>query len=156
MALLPNNNTTISESSYKSIIKTLHTKEVINVIINYRDNIVLESQPPLIDESEKILTRRTRTTLAQLRSGWSKTLTNYMSRINPEVANICPTCNSTPHDVRHLFSCPGNPTTLTTDSLWSSPIEAANFRNIIDVNDSNYRIFEWIKLLQQQQQLQRY
>lgn len=37
------------------------------------------------------------------------------------------------HTVRHLFECQANPTTLTPESLWKDPIEAATFLQLDEV-----------------------
>ena len=50
-----------------------------------------------------------------------------MSRINEETDNICPDCGHEPHDTCHVFSCPKKATSLTPDSIWHSPREAAVF-----------------------------
>ena len=58
------------------------------------------------------LPRRIKTSLAQLRSGFSRKVNDYMSRLYPDISNNCPTCNATPHDVNHLFNCTDNPIEL--------------------------------------------
>ena len=82
---------------------------------------------PRIDGSEQELPRRTRATLAQLRSGWCHVTNHYMSRINTEIQVICPNCGTSSHDVHHLFNFPMKPTTLEISSLWTNPREAAIF-----------------------------
>ena len=104
----------------------LHSKFVRKSISNMRNNKVLNAPPPPISESEKLL-RSTRVKLAQLRGGYSKLLNSYMSRIDPEVRDVCPDCQESPHDTKHLFQCKNKPTHLKIDSLWLMPVEAASF-----------------------------
>ena len=42
-----------------------------------------------------------------------------------------PPCDSTSHAMAHLFSCSSNPTSLTTISLWTRPVDAAGFLKLI-------------------------
>ncbi|KAI5732608.1 hypothetical protein M8J76_002264 [Diaphorina citri] len=85
---------------------------------NFTPNRVLNQQPPEVSNEELRLPRKTRSTLAQLRSGWSKILNAYLHRINNEVENKCPDCQQSPHDVHHLFTCSAHPTNLTPIDLW--------------------------------------
>ena len=116
---------TNTEGWYKSGIKSIHTTAVNNTINGYEPNKVLQSIPPVISPDERRLPRSTRTTLAQLRSGYCPLLTSYMSQLDPIVKNECSLCESQPHDKAHLFRCPQRPTTLEATSLWENPIEAA-------------------------------
>ena len=119
---------------YKSGIKLIHTTAVSNTISGYEPNKFLQRIPPVTSPDERRLPRSTRTTLAQLRSGYCPLLTSYMSRLDPSVKNECPLCESQPHYTAHLFSCPQRPTTLEATSLWENPIEAARFLNLIPDN----------------------
>ena len=125
---------TNTEGWYKSGIKSIHTTAVSNTINGYEPNKVLQRIPPAISSDERRLPRSTRTTLAQLRSGYCPLLTSYMSRLDPSVKIKCPLCDSQPHDAAHLFSCPQRPTTLEATSLWENPIEAAQILNHIPDN----------------------
>ena len=77
---------------------------------------VLNAAPPKISDSEKVLPRETRSTLAQLRSGYSNYLNSYKARISQNqptpIIDTCPHCNDASHTTNHLFSCRNNPTTL--------------------------------------------
>ena len=115
---------TNTEGWYKSGIKSIHTTAVSNTINEYEPNKVLQRIPLAISPDEGRLSRSTRTTLAQLRSGYYPLLTSYMSQLDPSVKNECPLCESQPHDTAHLFSCPQRPTNLEATSLWENPIEA--------------------------------
>ena len=66
---------------------------------------MLDGRPPPISNSEKELTRKERSTLVQLRSGYCRLLGSYKSRIKKD-ANlyVCADCGTTPHDVKHLGS----------------------------------------------------
>ena len=87
-------------------------------------NVVLDDRPPAINISEKELTRKERTTLAQLRSGHCSLLGSYKIRISKDVnLDVCADCGMTPHDVKHLFNCPAHPT-MTPSELWNRPVDA--------------------------------
>ncbi len=122
---------------YKQRLKALHTSSVRNSIANLEHNKVLGAPPPAISDSEKALPRITRTTLSQLRSGYSTHLKSYMSRISKEVPvpDVCPLCQQPGHTTTHLFSCPANPTTLTPRDLWINPLECARFLNLPVIDD---------------------
>ncbi len=124
---------------YKQRLKALHTNSVRKNIAKLEHNKVLGAPPPKINDSEKALPRVTRTTLSQLRSGYSTYLKSYMSRISKEepVADICPLCQQPGHTTEHIFSCPANPTTLTPRDLWSKPLECARFLNLATDDDTD-------------------
>ena len=67
-------------TNFKEGLKQLHTQSVARVIHNQADNKVLAEPAPLINKNEISLTRRTRTTLAQLRSGYSNNLNSYLNK----------------------------------------------------------------------------
>ena len=102
------------------------------------DNKVLNAPPPPISDSEKDLPRAARTTLAQLRSGYSSFLNSYKARIDNtnSTSENCPLC-PVPHTTEHLFNCPENPTVLTTSDLWTAPKEVARFLNLANVDDDH-------------------
>jgi hypothetical protein len=117
------------EEIYKKRLKDVHTSCVKEQLSNMAKNKVLNATPPKISDSEKVLPRATRSTLAQLRSGYSNYLNSYKARLSQNqavpVTDLCPLCNAESHTTKHLFSCPSNPTTLTVRDLWSKPLEAA-------------------------------
>ena len=125
---------TNTEGWYKSGMKSIHKTAVSSNINGYEPNNVLQRIPPVISPDERRLPRSTRTTLAQLRSGYCPLLTSYMSRLDPSVKNEWPLFESQSHDTAHLFSCAQKPTTLEATSLWENPIEAAQFLNLIPDN----------------------
>ena len=74
---------------------------------------MLDDCPPAINISEKELTRKERTILAQHRSGHCRLIGSYKSRISKDVSlDVCADCDKTPHNVKHLFNCPAHPTTV--------------------------------------------
>ena len=117
---------------YKQRLKAIHTHSVHEQIASLEHNKVLGAPPPQISDSEKALPRATRSTLAQLRSGYSIMLNSYKSRINrlEPVLDICPLCQQPGHTTEHLFSCPANPTTLSPSDLWLRPLDCARFLNL--------------------------
>ena len=137
---LPVQNQTdvISRSAYRHLqTETQGHTSSVNSIANLEHNKVLGAHPPAISDSEKALPRITRTTLSQLRSGYSTHLKSYMSRISKEVPvpDVCPLCQQPGHTTVHLFSCPANPTTLTPRDLWINPLECARFLNLPITDD---------------------
>ena len=98
-------------------------------------NKVLGHPAPDINPQEKTLPREARTTLAQLRSGYSTTLKSYINRIEDGVDDTCPDCNMPGHTTTHLFDCAARPTTLTTAHLWEDPVEAAHFLGLTKGGD---------------------
>ena len=122
-------NGVIDPINYKGGLKEIQTRSVASAIQNQADNKVLAEPAPPINKNETTLTRRTQTTLAQLRSGYSTKLNSYLNRIDPNLypSDSCPDCEQSPHSTPHLFNCPANPTHLTTRTLWEDPPAAANF-----------------------------
>ena len=106
----------------KAKLQAIHTKAVNQAVNSQGRNVVLDDRPPLINISEKELTRKERTTLAQLRSGHCRLLGFYKSRISKDAS--LDVCSKTPHDVKHLFNCPAHPTTMTPSDLWNRPVDA--------------------------------
>ena len=102
----------LNQANLKLGMKSIHTVDVRCAIINYSTNLITANRPLPSDGSEQKLPRRTRATLAQLRSGWCHITNHYMSRINPEIQDICPNCGISPHDVHHLFNSHRKPTTV--------------------------------------------
>lgn len=73
----------------------------------------------------------------QIRSVYCRCL-NSLSRIDPNIPNLCPACNEFPHDSNQLFACPLNPTHLTLLHLWYNPVETSRFQDLplSDFNDN--------------------
>ena len=102
----------------KSTLQALHTAAVVKAVQCHERNVVLDGRPPPISNCEKELTRKERSTLAQLRSGYCRLLGTYKSRIKKSCSlYVCADCVTTPHDVKHLFVCPAHPTTLIPSDL---------------------------------------
>ena len=112
---------------YKRGLIRLHTRSVRSTIEEYLTNKVLSAAPPEFSTEGAHLPRGTRSTLAQLRSGYSKHLRSYFSRIKDDTPDACLDCGSWPHNTEHLFKCPRKPTTLDVRSLWDKPVAAATF-----------------------------
>ena len=115
------------QTTYKKALKTIHTNSVRDTINNLGNNRVLNARPPKINKAEKELPRTTRSTLSQLRSGFSKHLNSYKNRLDPSFSDKCDKCNTATHTTEHLFLCPQNPTQLTVRDLWQKPKQAARF-----------------------------
>ena len=94
----------------KATLQALHTAAVVKAVQCHERNVVLDGRPPPISNSEKELTRKERSTLAQLRSGYCRLLGSYKSRIKKDAnLDVCADCGTTPYDVKHLFVLPGSP-----------------------------------------------
>ena len=104
----------------KATLQAIHTMVVNLAVASLRMNVVLDDCPPLINISEKELTRKEHTTLAQLKSGHCRLLDSYKNRISKDASlDIGADCGNTPHDVKNLFNCPAHPTTITPSDLWN-------------------------------------
>ena len=109
----------------KATLQAIHTMAINQAVNSLIRNVVLDDRPPLINISEKKLTRKERTTIAQIRSGHCRLLSFYKSRISKDASlDVCADCGKTPHDVKHLFNCPAHPTTMTPSDLWNRPVDA--------------------------------
>ena len=62
------------ENDRKATLQALHTAAVVKAVQCHERNVVLDGRPPPISNSEKELTRKERSTLAQLRSGYCRLL----------------------------------------------------------------------------------
>ena len=100
-------------------------KTVNKAVKDQKNNIVLDSLPHPINDSEKDLTRKERATIAQLRSGYCNLIGFYKSRITKDASlDVCANCGKMSHDVKHLFACPAHQTTLIPPDLRSKPVES--------------------------------
>ena len=124
------------ENDRKATLQALHTAAVVKAVQCHEMNVVLDGRLPPISNSEKELTRKERSTLAQLRSGYCRLLGSYKSRIKKDAnLNVCADCGTTPHDVNHLFVCPAHPTTLIPSDLWSRPTDAVGELSYLEARD---------------------
>ena len=83
----------IIEKDRKITLQALHTDAVNKAVKSHERNMLLDGRPPPISNSEKYLTRKERSTLAQLRSGYSVLPGSYKSRIKKdENLNVCADC----------------------------------------------------------------
>ena len=111
----------------ESARREIHTAAVTESIAARGINGVLGAPAPPVREEEKQLSRKTRRTLAQLRSGYCHSLNDYKHRIGQSDSSICPSCRQEEHTVRHLFECPVHPVDLQPEDLWLRPAEVAEF-----------------------------
>ena len=114
----------------KAIHQAIDNVAVNQAVTRLRRNVVLDDRPPSINISENELTRKERTTLAQLRSGHCRLLSSYKNRISKDASlDVCADCGKTPHDVKHLFNCPAHPTTMTPLFQRQQPTRGGNVRS---------------------------
>ena len=75
----------LSNTSYKSAIRSI--QDAVRTAIESSSSKLLNGRPPPNDTAEQTLPRKTRTILAQLRTGHSRILGLYMNRIDPTARN---------------------------------------------------------------------
>ena len=113
--------------SYRESLRRVHSDAVAAAIAALSPNRLLGVSPPAVSASERRLPRAHRTTLSQLRSGFSSTMRDYRHRIGAELTPECPECADPCHSVPHLFRCPARPTDLSVGDMWERPLEVARF-----------------------------
>ena len=95
--------------SYRESLRRVHSDAVAAAIAALSPNRLLGVSPPAVSASEWRLPRAHRTTLSQLRSGFSSAMRDYRHRIGAEPTPECPECADLCHSVPQLFSCPARP-----------------------------------------------
>ena len=124
------------EKDRKVTLQALHTDAVNKAVKIHERNVVLDGRPPPINNSEKELTIKEHSTLAQLRSGYCRLLGSYKSRIKKDASlNVCADCGMTLHDVKHLFVFPAHPTTMPLSDLWSRPADTVRELSYLEARD---------------------
>ena len=114
-------------TTYRATLKSIHTEAVADSISKNKFSRVLGCDRPEISPSESTLSRASRSTLAQLRTGDCHHLLNYQLMVGRSQTALCPECRFRRHTVDHLFACDARPTTLTTKDLWVNPVAAVDF-----------------------------
>ena len=67
----------------------------------------------------------------------SSSISNFTETVLPPKVKIDEQkCNQTSHDTIHLFSCPGNPTCLSTESLRTGQLAAADFLELSESEET--------------------
>ena len=115
-------NGTLDPGDYKKSLDTLHTEAVSNTIAKLGKNPILDTNPPPIASSESRLSRKQRSTLAQLRSGQCHLLNDYLVLTGRKQSALCPECLIRRHTVKHIFNCDAAPNNLTIRDLWNNPV----------------------------------
>ena len=127
--------TNLSKEDIKAGVKLLH-KEAAEKAEESNTSAVWAScsgdHVPKISSKEESLSRRARSRLSQLRSGYSTMLNSYMSRIDTTVQDKCPDCDANGHTTQHLFDCPARPTDLGVKDLWENPEKVKLFLSLDD------------------------
>jgi hypothetical protein len=80
---IPTDPTTVTETTIKTNCKLIHSNIVQSYLNSRTPNKIIGIIPPTIDKSEQQLPRKTRCLLAQLRTGKSSFLLQYLNHINP-------------------------------------------------------------------------
>ena len=108
-------------------------------LLSHERNVVLDGRPPHISSSERDLTRKERSTLAQLRSGYCRLLGSYKSIIKKDASlNVGADCATTPHNIKHLFVCPTHPTSMIPSDLWSRLTDAFRELGYLEARDPDW------------------
>ena len=81
---------TLSNTSYKLAISSIH-QDVVRTVIERSSSKLLNGRPPSINTAEQTLSRKTRTILAQLRTGHSESLVNACIESTRQRATIATT-----------------------------------------------------------------
>ena len=115
------------EDSYRLSLAAIHERAVTDAVASAAPNRILGQPAPPVHAEEANLPRPFRSALAQLRSGFSSAMGDYLFRIGRLPSPICPECNTAEHTVPHLFSCTAHPTDLCPADLWERPREVAVF-----------------------------
>ena len=117
-------------------LQARHTDAVDKAVKSHERNVVLVGRPISSSELDLTLTRKERSTLSQLRSGYCRLLGSYKSRIKKDASlNACADCGTMPHDVKHLFVCPAHPTTMIPSYLWSRPTDGVRELSYLEARD---------------------
>ena len=112
----------------KKARQSIHTRAVEEAIEARKPNRVLGAAAPDVGvAAERDMSRRQRTTLAQLRTGFCSALNGYLHTIGAAESPLCPCCRQAEHTVQHLFQCINHPTTHTAIDLWYHPDLALQF-----------------------------
>ena len=119
-----------STKTYKKVIKNLHTSAVQKVIENQIPNKVLNRRPPEINKTESTLSRRARSNLAQLRSGYSRKLNSYLHRLDKNIEDKCPTCSTSPTPRPTFLTATTNPPSLMWKASGQGPARLLNFSTL--------------------------
>ena len=113
---------------YEQIYKKIRTQAVQEVICIQPPNPIIQTQPTTVDPMEKTLPRVHRTALSQLRSGFSKALNSYQSRLDPSKNGACPDCSSgASPTTNHLVNCLAGPMELDVRNHSLRPDRFARF-----------------------------
>ena len=112
----------LHDANYKKIKYTQNALTIATC--SHERNVVLYGRPPPIHNSENDLSRKERSTLAQLKFGYCGLLGSYNSRIKKDATlNVWADWGMTPHNLKHLFVCPAHTTTITLSDIWSRLVD---------------------------------
>ena len=119
----------------KATLQALHTDAVDKAVKCHERNVVLDGRPPPISSSERDLTRKERSTIAQLKSGYCRLMSLTRSDSRRMQASTSVQTGTTPHDVKHLFVCLAHPTTMIPSDVWSRPTGAVRELSYLEARD---------------------
>ena len=116
-----------SALEYSIIRRYIHIIYYYYIVTRYLatrgNNKILHAPLPHISSSEEILPRKTRRTLAQLRTNKSPFFKSYLHKVDAKSHSspLCRLCNIYTHDTHHLFNCTHICTTLSFLDLGTDP-----------------------------------
>ena len=117
----------LTDLQLKHRVRAMHERAVADTIALIDPIRVLGRRPPLVDVGEKLLPRLFRTTLAQLRSGFSWPMGDYLFRIGRLPSPLCPSVALPTTRCPTSSTAPPPPTDLCPADLWERPREVARF-----------------------------
>ena len=120
-------NGVMEPARLKPSLNQIHSASVSAAIVDLGPHPILGITPPPIHYSERSLHRHWRSTLSQLRAGFSVCLNTYLNRIGRAPFGTCGECLFQRHTSSHLFKCPAVPTSMTFRDLWDRPCDVAMF-----------------------------
>src|SRR6476469_1532668 len=113
------NPTNTTETTIQRNMREIHHSVVENHLQSLKPNKIINQPAPPISKDKQSLRRKTRRTLAQLRTNKSPFLKSYLHKIDPQnhPSQLCPLCNTQNNDTKHLFTCSSLPTYLTPTDI---------------------------------------
>ena len=105
-SLNPNNLevSTFVFNHHKSLLEHNHRNLVTKFLAEITPSKVICIPPPKVKPTKKSLLRTTRYKLSQVRSGYSRLLKTYLSRLDNKVSPLCPYCHLAPHSICHILT----------------------------------------------------
>ena len=111
----------MADLQLKHRVRAIHEGAFADAIASIDPSRVVGRHPPLVDVGEKLLPRPFRTTLAQLRSGFSSAMGDYLFRIGRLPSPLCPSAALSTTRCRTFSTAPHVPPTYAQLTSGSDP-----------------------------------